>query len=238
MSALRLFPSLVGLLLAVGSLPTLAAAAPLRAIVYFQGQTSPTKPLGYSLRPNGILPLAPPSPDPRREAVLEVIPLAPAPSALVSSAGLPPLPKQQELRVFGQRLLPRVALLSPGGELVLRNDDQSPVTVELVPALAGQLSLVLAPGEVRSFKLAQAGELSLLIRELSQSQATVLLPRHLATHLTLSEVGTMAVATLEVPPGRYQVRLRMAGGASWQEEVVVDDKGRELSLHATLGEDR
>jgi len=238
MSARRFFHSLVGLLLAVGLLPTLAAAAPLRAIVHFQGQTAPTKPLGYSLRPNGILPLLPPSPDPRREAVLEVIPLATVPSALIASSGLAPLPKQQELRVFGQRLLPRMPLLSPGGELVLRNDDPAPVTVELLSALAGQVSLVLAPGEVRSFKLAQAGELSLLIRELPHAQATVLLPRHLATHLTLSEVGTMAVATIEVPPGRYRVRLRMAGGASWQEEVVVDERGRELSLHATLGEER
>ena len=96
----------------------------------------------------------------------------------------------------------------------------------------------LAPGASQTLNLPQSGELSFHVRELPQAQATVLRPLHLATHLVLSEVGKVAVATVDVPPGRYQVRLRMPTGSLWQEEVVVERDGRELSLHVSLGEER
>ncbi len=219
-------------------LPVQGRAAPLRTVVYFQGQAAPQRPLGYWLRPNGILPIAPPTPDPRREAVLEIIPLPPTPPLPAQVIGVVPLPKQQTLRLFGQRLLPRLSLLAPGGELQLRNEDEQPVTIELVPAPPGQPSLRLEPGASQTLHLPQSGELSLHVRELPQAQATVLRPLHLATHLVLSEVGKVAVATVDVPQGRYQVRLRMPTGSLWQEEVVVERDGRELSLHVSLGEDR
>lgn len=219
-------------------LPGQGRAAPLRTIVYFQGQAATPRPLGFWLRPNGILPIAPPTPDPRREAVLEILPLPPTPPLPAQVIGVVPLPKQQTLRLFGQRLLPRLLLLAPGGELQLRNDDEQPVTIELVPSPPGQPSLRLAPGASQSLRLPQSGELSLHVRERSQAQATVLRPLHLATHLLLSEVGKVAVATVDVPPGRYQVRLRMPTGSLWQEEVVVERDGRELSLHVSLGEER
>ena len=81
-------------------LPGQGRAAPLRTIVYFQGQAAPQRPLGFWLRPNGILPIAPPTPDPRREAVLEIIPLPPTPPLPAQVIGVVPLPKQQTLRLF------------------------------------------------------------------------------------------------------------------------------------------
>lgn len=215
----------------------LAHAVPLRAIVSFSGQPAPTRPLGYFLRPNGVLPIAPPSPDPRREAVLEVVPQSPSEKLSAEQAGIPPLPAQQTVRVVGQRLLPRLLLLAPGGELSLRNEDQRAVTVELSPALPGQPSILLQPGQVQTIR-PSSGELSLLLREQPSQAVRVLSPTHLATHLQLGEQGMMAVATLDVPPGRYVVRLRVPGGALWQEEVDVPPSGRELSLKASLGEER
>ena len=232
---LRLLALGIGLALC---LPWSAQAAPLRAIVAFSGQPAPSRPLGYFLRPNGILPIAPPSPDPRRETVLEVMPLAGSPKLLPERAGVPPLPTEQTVRVFGQRLLPRQLLLLPGGTLTLRNDDQRPVTVELSPALPGKPSILLLPGQAQSIRLSSAGELSLSLREQPSLPVHVLLPLHLATHLEVSEQGTMAVATLDVPPGRYVVRLRVPGGEVWQQEVDVPADGRELSLKASLGAER
>ena len=136
------------------------------------------------------------------------------------------------------RLLPRQLLLLPGGTLTLRNDDQRPVTVELSPALPGKPSILLLPGQAQSIRLSSAGELSLSLREQPSLPVHVLLPLHLATHLEVSEQGTMAVATLDVPPGRYVVRLRVPGGEVWQQEVDVPADGRELSLKASLGEER
>lgn len=78
--------------------------------------------------------------------MLEIIPLPPTPPLPAQVIGVVPLPKQQTLRLFGQRLLPRLSLLAPGGELQLRNEDEQPVTIELVPAPPGQPSLRLAPG--------------------------------------------------------------------------------------------
>lgn len=226
----RSFP-LIGPLLTVclGSLP--AWAAPLRAIVHFQGQAAPQRPLGFWLRPNGLLPIAPPSPDPRKEAVLEVIAHTPQPSLG------PPQPKTQRVRVVGGRLLPRLSLLSPGGALEIKNEADKPVTVELLPAQAGRTSLVLAPSSLTKLVLSE-GELSLLIAGPPRAQATVIIPSFVATQLSVSDAGKVAVATVDVPPGRYTVRLRLPMGSSWQEEVVVDRDGTELPLHVQLGEDR
>ena len=201
------------------------------------GQPAPSRPLGYFLRPNGILPIAPPSPDPRRETVLEVMPLAGSPKLLPERAGVPPLPTEQTVRVFGQRLLPRQLLLLPGGTLTLRNDDQRPVTVELSPALPGKPSVLLLPGQAQSIRLSSAGELSLSLREQPSLPVHVLLPLHLATHLEVSEQGTMAVATLDAA---RTLRGAAAGARrrSVAAKVDVPADGRELSLKASLGEER
>ncbi len=223
---------------AFGLGPTPSFAEPLRVIVSFAGQPAPTRPLGYFLRPNGILPIAPPSPDPRREAVLEVLPAPGSPKLPAPSFAGAPLPDKLSLRILGQRILPRLALLAPGGVIELANEDHLPVTVELSPALPGQPSIQLAAGQTQKIPAPPSGELSLLVREQPATPVRVLAPTHLATHLLLGEQGTMAVATLDVPAGKYQVRLRVPGGSSWQEEVVVPSGGRELSLRASLGEDR
>ncbi len=218
--------------------PSPSLAEPLRVIVSFAGHPAPTRPLGYFLRPNGILPIAPPSPDPRREAVLEVLPDAGSPKLPVPSAIGAPLPVRQSLRILGQRILPRLSLVAPGGVIELSNEDQQSVTVELSPALPGQPSLRLAAGQTQKIPVPPSGDLSLLVREQPATLVRVLAPAHPAMHLVLGDQGTMAVATLDVPAGKYQVRLRVPGGSPWQEEVVVPPGGRELSLKASLGEER
>lgn len=229
MSLLRLSSQLIALTLTVWLGP--AWAAPLRAIVHFQGQAAPQRPLGFWLRQNGMLPIAPPSPDPRREAVLEVIALQKQPATVA------PQPKTQRVRIVGGRLLPRLSLLAQGGELTLSNETDRSVMVELLPAQAGRTSLLVSPSS--QTKLSVSGEeLTLLIAGPPKAQATVIVPSFIATQLSISESGKVAVATVDVPPGRYSVRLRLPAGASWQEEVLVGSDGAELPLHVQLGEDR
>jgi hypothetical protein len=231
MSLLRLSFQLIALTLTVWLGP--AWAAPLRVIVHFQGQAGPQRPLGFWLRPNGMLPIAPPSPDPRREAVLEVLPKQPMKPPPTAGSQ----PKSQLVRIVGGRLLPRLSLLEPGGELTLKNETDRPATVELLPAQAGRTSLLVPPSS--QTKLSLSGDaLTLLIAGPPKAQATVIVPSFIATQLSRSESGKVAVATVDVPPGRYSVRLRLPAGASWQEEVVVGSDGTELPLHVQLGEDR
>lgn len=231
MSLLRLLFPFVAVLLGVSGWSLPAQAAPLRAIVHFQGQAAPQRPLGFWLRPNGLLPIAPPSPDPRKEAVLEVIALQKQPPSVL------PQPKTQLVRVVGGRLLPRLSLIAPGGELQIKNEVDRRVTVELLPAQAGRTSLVLEPSSLTKLVVSE-GELSLLVAGPPRAQATVIVPTFLATQLSVSESGKVAVATVDVPPGRYMVRLRLPAGSSWQEEVVVGSDGTELPLHVQLGEER
>ncbi len=183
-----------------------AHAADLVVIVSFSGQPGPTRPLGYVLQPNGMLPIGPPVSDPRREAVIEVFAAqAQTPRPDLRSLVRAP-PQTQTLTILGQRFLSHLLLLAQDGVLLLRNDDTTEHTVELVPALVRWPSVRLGPKETVSLRMPQADTLKLSLRTQPFEQATVYAPPHPAMHLALGPTRTMGVARFDVPPGRYRLR--------------------------------
>lgn len=228
----------VGILIATSAAlclgATRVAAAPVHAIVHFRqglgalADTSRPARLGYVRVQNGVLPIAPPLQDPRADAVLILEPPAglaasAAPAAAAASAPL-------ELKLYGLRLLPPVVLATPGATVVVRNEDRLPVTLRCESDKTLLPSTPLQPGAKLAITLPSVGEFVIDSPEYPHLRGLVLVPRGLASRLTLSEFGTVGVAHLEAAPGVYQAKLLFAGRIAASAAVMVTASGAEFVL--------
>ncbi|HMU39635.1 MAG TPA: hypothetical protein PKE31_11555 [Pseudomonadota bacterium] len=210
-------------------------AAPLRVIVSFSGRSAPLKPPGYWLWENGVVPAAPPSPDPRQEAVVEVFRARSPTQPTLPVSHAPLLPREQTVFVVGKHLPHRLLLLAPSGALFVENQNTTAVTLELVPALPGLPSISVPPKTRKAVPWPAQGELSFGMPDQPEQRTTVLCPTEYASHLVLGEPRVIGVASFEVATGPYVVKLRLPSSLAWQNTVDVPDGGKELSLTATLG---
>lgn len=227
----------VGILIATSAAlclgATRVAAAPVHAIVHFRqglgalADTSRPARLGYVRVQNGVLPIAPPLQDPRADAVLILEPPAGlAASAAPAAAASAPL----ELKLYGLRLLPPVVLATPGATVVVRNEDRLPVTLRCESDKMLLPSTPLQPGAKLAITLPSVGEFVIDSPEYPHLRGLVLVPRGLASRLTLSEFGTVGVAHLEAAPGVYQAKLLFAGRIAASAAVMVTASGAEFVL--------
>ena len=211
--------------------------AAVRAIVHLPRPSGPPKTVGYVCVENGVLPIAPPHRDPRREAIVVLQPVQPdgggdEQAARPTSPGAPP--KSVNIRIFGMRFLPEVVAVPPGAQVVLRNDDRLPVTLQsreaprlfAAAALPPGGTLVLAPPS------GDSGTISISSAEYPQMRATLLVPRGPHRVVKWSPGGEAGVAELEVAPGVYQARLFFAHHYVASQAVSVPESGTEVVLRA------
>lgn len=209
------------------------SAAPVHAIVHFRqglgalADTSRPAKLGYVRVQNGVLPIAPPLQDSRADAVLILEP----PAGLEASAA-PPAPASAplEVKLYGLRLLPAVVLASPGATVSVRNEDRLPVTLRCTGDKLLLPSTPLQPGAKLSITLPTVGEFVIDSPEYPHLRGLLLVPRGLASRLTISEFGTVGVARLEAAPGVYQAKLLFAGRIAASAPVMVTASGAEFVL--------
>lgn len=228
----------VGILIATSAALCLGAArvgaAPVHAIVHFRqglgalADTSRPAKLGYVRVQNGVLPIAPPLQDPRADAVLILEP----PAGLEASAAPPPAPASAplELKLYGLRLQPAVVLASPGDTVIVRNEDRLPVTLRCAGDKTLLPSTPLQPGAKLAITLPSVGEFIIDSPEYPHLRGLLLVPRGLASRLTVSEFGTVGVAHLEAAPGVYQAKLLFAGRIAASAPVMVTASGAEFVL--------
>jgi hypothetical protein len=173
------------------------------AIVHLRPENPPPKPTGYVYMVNGVLPIAPPLRDPRLDAVLVMEPTEPRPPA--QAAAPPPLPV--EVLLYGARFLPEVIVAAPGAQIIFRNDDRRPVTLLCQQAKEMFPSTPLPPGSRLAVLPPGPGQYELRSVEYPHLQATLLVPRGPASHLSFGSLGEVGVAQFDVPEGNYQAKL-------------------------------
>jgi hypothetical protein len=212
--------------------PGAAVAAPVHAIVHFRqglgalADSNRMARLGYVRVRNGVLPIAPPLQDPRADAVLVLEP----PVGLEPPAAPPAAPTTSEVKLYGLRLSPAVAVVAPGATVILRNEDRLPVTLRCVGNPALLPSSPLQPGAKLAVTLPGGGEFVIDSPEYPHLRGLLLAPRGVASRLTLSEFGTVGVAQVEAPPGAYQAKLMFAGRVAASAPVMVTPSGAEFVL--------
>jgi hypothetical protein len=207
--------------------PTLAA--PLHAIVHLRPESPPVKRRGYALVVNGVLAIAPPLHDARRDALLL---LEPQPGTLPTALGAAAAPGA-ELRLYGARAIPQVVTISPAGPpLVVRNDERRAVTLRLPQAPELLPAPSLQPGQQLRISPLVPAELELRSAEYPELAATLLVTTSVATRLEFSPLGEVGVAHLELPEGHYRARLYFRHRYVAEQSVTVTSDGAELVLRA------
>jgi hypothetical protein len=183
--------------------------------------------LGYVRLPNGVLPIAPPPLDPKADALLLIDPVGAEPAAtpLPASEG----PKEAaEQRLYGMRLLPPLLLVKAGAKVALRNDDRQPVSLRCVEAPALLPSEPLAPGAQITVTVPAGETLTITSPDYPHLRGLWLSPRGLATRLSVGDQGSVGVAKLDLPEGRYQLTLLAGSRVLLRRELVVPAKGTEF----------
>jgi hypothetical protein len=205
---------------------TVFIAALVHAIVHLRPENPPAPPLGYVHTVNGVLPIAPPLHDPRLDAVLVLEP---------SEVGrlVPPLSTAPvEVRIYGGRALPEIITAAPSGQVIFRNDDRRPLTLQCPQARELFPSAALPPAATLGIKPPSPGQFELHSFEYPHLRATLLVTPGAATRLAWSSYGQVGVAQLDVPEGTYKARLFFLHRYVAAQDVTVKAQGSEFVLHA------
>jgi len=126
------------------------------------------------------LPIAPPLQDPRADAVLVMEP----PVGLASPAvDPPPAGTTIEMKLYGLRLSPAVALVPPGIPVILRNEDRLAVTLRCPSNPSLLPNTPLQPGAKLAVTLPGPGEFVIESPEYPHLGGLLLAPRGIASRL-------------------------------------------------------
>lgn len=214
-----------------------AAGAPVHAIVYF-GSSGPSSTaaaveegagasdrLGYVRLPNGVLPIASPAVDPKADALLLIEPIGGDATALPTSE----LAKEAaDQRLYGMRLVPAVLMVKAGTRVSLRNDDRQPVSLRCAESPALFPSEALQPGAQITITAPAAETLTITSPDYPHLRGLWLSPRGVSTRLAVGDQGTVGVAKLDLPEGRYQLTLLVGTRIAFRRELAVPAKGSEF----------
>ena len=105
-----------------------------------------------------------------------------------------------------------------------------PVTLRCPSSPTLLPSTPLQPGAKLAVTLPSRGEFVIESPEYPHLRGFLMTPRGIASRLTLSEFGTVGVATLEAPPGTYQAKLWFAGRVAASLPLLVAPSGAEFVL--------
>jgi hypothetical protein len=170
---------------------------------------------------NGILPIAPRMPDPHLDVVVVLDNAAPHKESLPNAT--------VELR--GLRLDPRVAFISVGGTVEFKNLDRVPHVLYVERATSMMPPTPTPAGQTRAQKFFAAGEYPLRDDEYPHVEGTVLV---LATPYVarLDEKGGFK---LEVPEGKYTMRVFWRGAWVVQQPLEVGPRTTEVTVQVPTG---
>jgi plastocyanin len=196
-----------------------AQATPVRGTVTLPVD-KPEPPSGHWRIENGLLPVAP-----RSEPAEAAVALEPATPAAIDA----PAPVVVELH--GLRIDPRVITVAVGGVVQFHNGDRVPHTL-FVDKQASVMAPETTPaGQTRGQKFAVAGEYRVRDQELPHVGAWVLaLTTPYVT--TLDEKGAFK---LDVPEGKYTVRLFYRGAWVVSQALTIGSKATEVSISVPKG---
>jgi hypothetical protein len=164
---------------------------------------------------NGVLPIAPRSPDPRTEAVVVLEPQG--------GAAAKPSTNPVTVELHGLRADPRVAVAAPGTPIVIKNGDRVPHTIAIS---RGALAPTAIPaGQSQKLTIPVAGDYALSDEDWPHLDGTLLVTAAFST--TPDERGSWK---LEVPEGKYTLRVFFRGGWAHSQPLEVSGKTTEISV--------
>jgi hypothetical protein len=171
---------------------------------------------------NGILPVAPRAADLRGEAVVVLEPdgARPSPEA-------PPATVSVELH--GLRLDPRVVAVPLGATVEFKNSDRVLHTLYVERLTTLMAPAPTPPGQVRAQRFLAPGEYRILDEEYPHIAGTVVV----VDTPYLAAVDDRGAFRVEVPEGRYTLRVFCGGAWLASRPLEVGSHTAEVVVHAT-----
>lgn len=170
---------------------------------------------------NGILPIAEPAVDPRRRALIVLLPERAVPSAEPSSVKV-------VVAIHGLRLDPTLVTAPVGATIEFKNDDRVPHTLYLERATSLMPALSTPAGQTRTQRFLAAGEYLVRDEEFPHISGSIVIIDAPYSAKTDERGGFQ----LEVPEGRYLLKLFLSG--SWVHKQAVEVSARPLELPLKL----
>jgi hypothetical protein len=166
---------------------------------------------------NGVLPIGPRTPDPRTEVVV------------VLDGGPARAKKDDKPTVsavlHGMRLEPKVLVASTGATLSIKNEDRVPHSLFTDGAPSLMAAEPTPSNTTRTIKLATTGEYTVRDEECPHLEGTIVVTDAYAT--VVDEKGNFK---LDVPEGRYQLKVFYRGGWALTQPVEVGPRSTELKI--------
>lgn len=206
---------------ALAAMAASARATPVRGIVTLalDSRASGTHHATYWRLDNGIVPIAPPSPDPRAEVVVLLE------GGAASAASASPIP----IEIRGYRLDPPIVFGGLGTTVQFRNADKL-IHVPSTPASPTELSPApIDPGQARTHKFGSLGAHSIRDLEFPHLQGWALIvDSGLVTRA--DPAGTFKI---DAPPGRYTLKVFWRGEWLHERPIEVGPQPLDLDLKLT-----
>jgi len=196
--------------------PRGALAATVRGTIAVPPEARPDGRDGRWRVDNGVLPIAPRSPDPRTEAVIVLEP----------QGGAAPTKAKAEavtVELHGLRADPRVAVATPGAQIVIKNGDRVPHTITVSRGALAPTSL--PAGQSHKLNIPVAGEYALTDEDWPHLEGNLLVTAGYTT--TADERGAWK---LDVPEGKYTLRVFYRGAWAHNQPLEVSGKSTEMSV--------
>jgi hypothetical protein len=193
-----------------------AAAGSLRGTLQLPPAPRATdvRPLAYWRIENGVLPIAQPAAEPRREVVLALLPERAPPRRPEGQ-----LPPPVALEAKPLRLEPRVAIAEVGAPIVVKNTDRAPRTLYLKDGEGFMPREATAPGAERTVRFTVAGEYT--IADVDNPRATVVVVV-VATPF-LARADERGAFAFDAPDGKYTLKAFFRG--AWTDGQPVEIAG-------------
>jgi hypothetical protein len=210
------------LLLSV-AVSSVAHGSPLRGTLQFPPppRAADARPLAYWRIENGVVPIAQPQPESRRDVVVVLQP----------EKSLPPRPEGQSpepvvIEAKPLRLEPRVAIGEAGARLVIRNADRMPRTVYLDKGESFVPKEQTAPGAERSVKFTVVAEYTLLDVDNPRAVATLLV----VPSPFFARADDRGGFVIDAPDGKYNLRAYYRGAWTDSQPVEVGGHARDVTV--------
>jgi plastocyanin len=204
--------------------PTAASGGTLRGTIFFpqDAKLPEPKPLANWRVENGVLPIVPPTPESRTEAIVVLEPAKPVE---------PPTAKVV-VEAKGLKLDPKVAIGAVGSTFDFKNGDRVAHTLFLKDGESFMGAEPTAPGKAREVKFTVAGVYEVRDADYPHARATLLVvPTSWFGHS--DDKGSFK---LDAPDGKYTLKVFFRGVWAASQPVEVGRSG-EVLVRLTLPDD-
>jgi hypothetical protein len=165
---------------------------------------------------NGVLPIAPPTPDRHGEVVVVLDPEQPAKESIANTT----------VELYGLQLDPRIIWIGIGGSVDFKNADRVAHSLYLEHATSRVASLVTPAGQTRTQKFFAAGEYRVRDEEYPHVDGTVLV----VNTPFVTRLDAQGTFKLDVPEGKYLLRLFWRDRWVTQRPITVGAHAIEINL--------